>query len=68
MTHTLLFFSLSTMELSVACFSTTNFGIFVNKVFQTNYTDIAADFKPETYSVVVPETKDFIEFLNVDFR
>lgn len=56
------------MELTVVCNSATNFGIFVNKVFQTNYTDIAADFKPETYSVVVPETKDFIEFLNVEYR
>ena len=56
------------MELSVVCYSATNFGIFVNKVFQANYTDIAADFKPETYSVLVPETTDFIEFLYVDYR
>ena len=56
------------MELSVVCYSATNFGIFVNKVFQANYTDITGDFKPETYSVLVPETTDFIEFLYVDYR
>ena len=56
------------MELSVACYSPTNFGIFVNKEFQTNYTDITGDFKPEVYSVLVPETTDLIEFLNVDYR
>ena len=56
------------MEVTVTCYSATNFGIFVNGIFQTNYTDIAADFKPETYSVVVPETTDFIEFLYVDHR
>ena len=61
-------FSLPPMEVTVTCYSATNFGIFVNGMFQTNYTDITGDFKPETYSVVVPETTDFIEFLYVDYR
>ena len=61
-------FSLSPMEVTVTCYSATNFGIFVNGIFQTNYTDITGDFKPETYSLVVPETTDFIEFLYVDHR
>ena len=52
----------------MTCYSATNFGIFVNGIFQTNYTDIIRDFKPETYSVVVPETTDHIEFLYAEYR
>ena len=80
---TVFHFRSSSMKVTVTCYSPTNFGIFVNDIFQTNYTDISGDFKPEAYSIVVPKTNSpamssvnaplivsqrSIEFLNIDYR
>ena len=67
------------MKVTVTCFSPTNFGIFVNGIFYTNYTDISGGFKPETYSIVLPrdtpptqnpdrlQAEAKIRFLNVEY-
>ena len=57
-----------TMQLSVVCHSPTNFGIYVNGHWLTNFTEISQDFLPYTYLMIFPESKENFEFLNVENR
>ena len=57
-----------TMQLSVVCHSAKNFGIYVNGQWQANYTEISEDFVPYFYNIITPESKDNVEFLNVETR
>ena len=56
------------MKLTIVCHSATNFGIYVNGEWQTNFTEISQDFEPYTYSIILPESKEVVEFLNVEHR
>ena len=57
-----------TMQLTLFWHSHTNFGIYVNGQWQANSTEISQDFVPYTYNIILPETKDNVEFLNVEQR